>query len=71
MTDHTAPAQSPTDSPLGKLSAYSTQYDPALLFAMPRATKRAELGIGASLPFLGMDCWNAYEVSWLNLRGKP
>ena len=71
MTDHTAPAQSPADSPLGKLSAYSTQYDPALLFAMPRATKRAELGIGASLPFFGMDCWNAYEVSWLNLRGKP
>ena len=46
MTDHTAPAQSPADSPLGKLSAYSTQYDPALLFAMPRAAKRAELGIG-------------------------
>lgn len=71
MTDHTAPAQSPTDSPLGKPSAYSTQYDPALLFAMPRALKRVELGISASLPFLGMDSWSAYEVSWLNLRGKP
>jgi 7-cyano-7-deazaguanine reductase len=24
-----------------------------------------------TLPFFGMDIWNAYEMSWLNLRGKP
>jgi 7-cyano-7-deazaguanine reductase len=62
---------SPSDSPLGKASAYQTQYDPSLLFPMPRAPKRAELNISGSLPFFGMDVWNAYEVSWLNLRGKP
>jgi 7-cyano-7-deazaguanine reductase len=64
-------SNTPSDSPLGKASAYQTQYDPSLLFAMPRAPKRAELNISGSLPFFGMDVWNAYEVSWLNLRGKP
>lgn len=64
-------SNSPSDSPLGKASAYQTQYDPSLLFAMPRAPKRAELNISGSLPFFGMDVWNAYEVSWLNMRGKP
>jgi 7-cyano-7-deazaguanine reductase len=42
-----------------------------LLFAMPRAEQRAALGITGTLPFFGMDVWNAYEMSWLNLRGKP
>ncbi len=23
------------------------------------------------MPFFGVDLWNAYEISWLNLRGKP
>lgn len=63
----------PEDSQLGKVSAYQTQYDPSLLFPIPRQAKRDELGLlaGASLPFFGVDLWNAYEVSWLNLRGKP
>ena len=38
---------------------------------MPRAEKRAELGLTGTLPFFGMDIWNAYELSWLNPRGKP
>ncbi len=62
---------SPSDSPLGKPTPYSDSYDPSLLFAMPRANKRAELGVSGTLPFFGMDVWNAYELSWLNLRGKP
>ncbi len=61
----------PSGSPLGKPTPYSDSYDPSLLFAMPRADKRAELGISGTLPFFGMDVWNAYEVSWLNMRGKP
>ncbi|MBC7685877.1 MAG: NADPH-dependent 7-cyano-7-deazaguanine reductase QueF, partial [Bdellovibrionales bacterium] len=24
-----------------------------------------------TLPFFGVDIWNAYELSWLNMRGKP
>lgn len=61
----------PEASPLGKPSAYQTHYDPSLLFPILRQTKRDELGVGGTLPFFGMDLWNAYEVSWLNLRGKP
>ena len=52
-------------------SDLADSYDPGLLFAMPRAAKRVELGIHGTLPFFGMDVWNAYELSWLNPRGKP
>jgi 7-cyano-7-deazaguanine reductase len=58
-------------SPLGKASAYQTQYTPDLLFPIPRQQKRDELGLSGTLPFFGVDIWNAYEISWLNLRGKP
>ena len=61
----------PDQSQLGKSSAYADQYDASLLFAMPRAPKRAELGIEGAPPFLGADMWTAFELSWLNLRGKP
>lgn len=64
-------SNTPEQSALGKTSAYVTHYDASLLFAIPRAEKRAEIGITATLPFFGLDIWNAYEVSWLNLRGKP
>ena len=66
-----AAGHSPETSPLGKHSDYPGAYDPTLLFPIPRAAKRAELQIGGTLPFFGMDIWNAYELSWLNLRGKP
>lgn len=57
---------------LGKPTEYRERYAPELLFAVPRAGKRAEIGVdGAALPFCGEDLWNAYELSWLDLRGKP
>jgi len=58
-------------SPLGKTAAYQTQYAPELLFPIPRQEKRDELQLTGTLPFFGVDIWNAYELSWLNLRGKP
>jgi 7-cyano-7-deazaguanine reductase len=59
-------------SPLGKSTAYASQYAPELLFPIARQLKRDELGITAdSLPFVGEDLWNAYELSWLNAKGKP
>ncbi len=58
-------------SPLGKASAYADRYDPALLFPIARAGKRAEIGVDGSGPFFGADLWTAYELSWLNARGKP
>lgn len=61
----------PDASPLGKPSIYQAQYDPSLLFAIPRQDKRDELGLSGALPFFGVDIWNAYELSWLNMRGKP
>ncbi|HSY27459.1 MAG TPA: NADPH-dependent 7-cyano-7-deazaguanine reductase QueF [Burkholderiaceae bacterium] len=64
-------AHSPEASPLGKQSAYQTHYDPSLLFPIARQGKRDELGISGTMPFFGVDIWNAYEISWLNLRGKP
>ncbi len=63
----------PEHSPLGKVSAYKTEYDASLLFPIPRAPKRAEIGLpdGRAVPFFGVDIWNAYELSWLNPKGKP
>jgi len=67
MTDHTT-----KDSMLGKKAAYVQTYNPKLLYQIPRAGKRLEIGIDPdALPFVGFDCWNHYEVSWLNNKGKP
>ncbi|MDD2844607.1 MAG: NADPH-dependent 7-cyano-7-deazaguanine reductase QueF [Rhodoferax sp.] len=61
----------PDHSQLGKPTVYADQYDASLLFPIARAPQRADLGLGASLPFLGADLWTAFELSWLNTRGKP
>ncbi len=62
----------PAASPLGKPVAYAEHYAPELLFPISRQGKRDEIGIApAALPFIGEDLWNAYELSWLNPRGKP
>lgn len=61
----------PEQSPLGKDTVYADQYNPRLLFPISRAEKRTEIGVAEVLPFHGVDIWNAYELSWLNLRGKP
>lgn len=61
----------PEQSQLGKVSSYIDQYDASLLFPILRANKRAELGLLDAPPFFGADMWTLYELSWLNLRGKP
>jgi 7-cyano-7-deazaguanine reductase len=61
----------PENSALGKVADYVDQYDASLLFPIARALKRAEIGIDRELPFLGADMWSAFELGWLNLRGKP
>ncbi|KIH85841.1 NADPH-dependent 7-cyano-7-deazaguanine reductase QueF [Pseudomonas batumici] len=59
-------------SPLGKSSEYIATYTPSLLFPIPRATKWAELGLSAeTLPYVGVDFWNCFELSWLLPSGKP
>ncbi len=61
----------PAGNPLGQATVYADQYDAALLFPIPRAPQREKLGLSGRLPFLGADLWTAFELSWLNKRGKP
>lgn len=62
----------PENSSLGREVAYPSHYDPSLLFPIPRAAGRELLGVvDAALPFVGHDRWHAYELGWLDLRGKP
>jgi 7-cyano-7-deazaguanine reductase len=59
---------------LGKSTAYLDQYDASLLQAVPRQLGRDAIGLAADvtpLPFFGHDIWHAYELSWLNHKGKP
>lgn len=57
--------------PLGKETAYLTSYDPSLLFSIPRQQTRENINITSPLPFDGEDIWYAYELSWLDPKGKP
>lgn len=65
------------DTPLGRTSAFIDQYTPSLLCPVPRWDARESLDLDTAaegeprLPFHGQDIWNAYELSWLNPRGKP
>lgn len=64
--------QTAAGSLLGRETPYPERYDPTLLFPIPRADGRAGIGIeGAALPFIGHDRWHAYELGWLDARGKP
>lgn len=58
-----------TESPLGQEVSYPTHYDPSVLFAIERAPNRSTLTIPTD--WLGQDIWYAYEMSWLNSKGKP
>lgn len=62
----------PSDIPLGREVAYPAHYDPGLLFPIARTHGRDAVGVDArALPFIGHDRWHAYELSWLDTRGKP
>jgi 7-cyano-7-deazaguanine reductase len=67
----TAPTSAP-DLPLGRHVDYPREYDASLLFPIARSLGRDAIGIDANnLPFAGFDRWHAYELSWLDTRGKP
>ena len=55
---------------LGKETQYQNQYDPTLLFPIERASARSG-EVPMAFEFFGNDAWTAYELSWLNLSGKP
>ncbi len=61
----------PDHSPLGRDTAYPRHYDASLLFPIARSVQREALGFTDRLPFHGEDVWTAYELSWLDARGRP
>ncbi len=66
------PMHSPEHSLLGREAAYPTEFDAGLLYPIARALGRESLGLAAGAPaFVGIDRWHAYELSWLDPRGKP
>ncbi len=58
---------------LGAKIQYSGTYNPDFLFSIKRCLNRKGFDIddSLSLPFAGLDVWNAYEISWLQQSGKP
>ncbi len=62
---------SPEHSPLGRAAPLTERYDAGLLYPIARRPKREEIGLPEQIPFFGADLWTAYELSWLNARGKP
>ena len=62
----------PDDLSLGKQVDYEFEYNTDLLQGVPRSLSRDTLNLaGSGLPFDGIDTWTGYELSWLNLKGKP
>lgn len=60
------------ESLLGREVAYPASYRPDLLFPIPRAQARAQLGLrDEALPFHGHDRWHGYELGWLDHHGMP
>ncbi len=57
---------------LGKTTEYVDQYDASILYPVARQLNRDDLAlVPSNLPFYGQDIWHGYELSWLNLKGKP
>lgn len=57
------------NNPLGRQVDYPTTYAPEVLHGIPRADAR--LGLSQQESNKGVDIWNAWELSWLNLNGQP
>ena len=57
---------------LGKVGGdgYKDTYAPELLVKIPRKLNREGYGLKGD-EFVGVDVWNAYEVSAITLKGQP
>jgi 7-cyano-7-deazaguanine reductase len=59
-------------SALGRHVDYPQGYDAGLLYPIARTLGRHAIGLSdEALPFIGHDRWHAYELSWLDAKGKP
>lgn len=57
---------------LGQRVEYPQQYSPEYLVAVPRSLNREIYGLnGKHLPFVGVDVWHAWELSFLTEKGLP
>ena len=54
---------------LGQSTRYPKTYAPDMLYPIPRALGRANLALPADALSIGMDWWQVFEMSWLNLHG--
>ena len=54
---------------LGQSTSYPKTYAPDILYPIPRALGRANLALPADALSIGMDWWQVFEMSWLNLHG--
>ena len=54
---------------LGQSTHYPKTYAPDMLYPIPRALGRAKLALPADALSIGMDWWQVFEMSWLNLHG--
>ncbi len=60
-----------TELPLGNTTSYPERYAPDALCRIDRADHRERIGLGTTLPFSGVDIWNAWDLTWLDERGQP
>lgn len=57
---------------LGQQVTYPQEYDSSVLVPIPRQWNRTYLNIeDENLPFVGLDIWHAYELSFLTKKGLP
>lgn len=59
------------NNPLGNNTDYPDKYSPDVLYPIPRWPARSLLDIDKKIQMYGLDHWQAFELSWLNLKGKP
>lgn len=60
-----------SDSQLGQQTVYPSQYDPNQLFPIARSETRRGSRAEAKPEWIGSDIWTAFELSWLDAKGKP
>lgn len=58
-------------NPLSLNVSSPSNYAPEILFPIDRKNARLDLAEFGSIEMFGFDCWNAYELSWLDSKGKP
>lgn len=56
--------------PLGRTTRHPDEYDPAVLFSIPRTDARKALS-SETPSFRGVDIWNAWELTWLGQGKRP